>query len=312
MKDGKIYIAGHTGLVGSAILDKFKKEGHRDIIIRTHRGLDLICQLDVERFFQMEQPQYVIMAAGKVGGIGANISYPAQFIYENLAIQNNIIHSAYKYGVKKLLFLGCACCYPGECPQPMPEEFLLSGYLEPTSEPYEIAKIAGIKMCQAYNRQYGVNFISAISTNTYGPNDKFDPEHSHVIPALIRKFHQAKINRQDTVTVWGTGKPRRDFIYAEDLADACFFLMQNYNKPEIINIGKGIGVSIKELIFTIKEVIGYKGKIIFDTTRPDGVPQKVLDVSKLKNLGWQAKTPLKQGIARAYEWFIKHLEEISG
>ncbi|MFH0732096.1 MAG: GDP-L-fucose synthase [Candidatus Omnitrophota bacterium] len=310
-KKAKIYIAGHEGLIGSAIVNKLNKEGCRNLITRPHKKLDLVCQQDVEKFFRKEQPEYVIMAAGKVGGINANINYPAQFIYENLAIQNNIIHFSYKYKAKKLLFLAGACCYPRECPQPIKEEFLLSGKLEPTSEPYAIAKVAGITTCQAYNTQYGANFISAVSTNAYGPNDNFDPEDSHVIAGLIRRFYEAKISRQDTITVWGTGEPLRDFIYVEDLADACFFLLRNYNEPEIINIGSGKGTSIKELSFTVKEAVGYKGRVVFDASKPDGVPQKVLDVSKSKNLGWQANISLKEGIARTYDWFLKHPEAVS-
>ena len=263
-------------------------------------------QQDVEKFFQNEQPQYVVLAAAMVGGIQSNIANPAQFIYENIAIQTNVIHSAYLYGVKKLLFFGSACSYPRECPQPMKEEYLLSGYLEPTNEPYAVAKIAGIKMCQAYNKQYGANFICVVPTNTYGQNDNFSPEESHVIPALITKFHEAKTKREDVITILGTGKPLREFIYADDLADACFFLMQSYNEPNIINIGTSEEISILELALLIKEVVGYNGKIIFDTSKPDGTPRKALDVTKLKNLGWQAKTSLKEGLKKTYHWYLRH------
>jgi GDP-L-fucose synthase len=310
MKEDKIYIAGHTGLIGSAILRKLKQEGYSNIILRTHTELDLTSQSDVEFFFQKEQPQYVILAAGKVGGIRANITYPAQFIYENLVIQTNIIHSSYRSGVKKLLFLGSACSYPRDCPQPMKEEYLLSGYLEPTNEPYAIAKIAGMKMCQAYNWQYGTNFICAVSANVYGPNDNFDPHDSHVIPALIRKFHQAKMKGDTSVIVWGTGTPCREFICADDLADACIFLMHNYNKSEIINIGSGEAVSINELTRIIKEVVGYSGEIVFDTSKPDGVPRKVLDISKLRSLGWYPKINLREGIRKTYEWYLEHSKEV--
>lgn len=310
-KGAKIYIAGHSGLVGLAIFHKLKKEGCAHIVTKTHQEFDLLRQLDVENLFRAQRPQYVILAAAKVGGIQANISYPAQFIYENLAVQTNIIHASYQYEVKKLLFFGSACTYPRDCPQPMKEEYLLSGYLEPTNEPYAVAKIAGIKMCEAYNRQYGTNFICAIPTNVYGPNDDFDPNNSHVIPALIRKFHVAKIKSNATVTVWGSGSPRREFIYVDDLAEACIFLMENYNNSKIINIGVGEDVSIKELTYIIKEVIGYDGEIIFDASKPDGVSQKLLDISKLKNFGWQAKTSLMEGIRKTYEWYVKHLEEIS-
>ena len=310
-KDAKIYTAGHNGLVGSAIVHKLKKEGYTNIVTKSHRELNLLRQLDVENFFRKERPHYVILAAAKVGGIQANISYPAQFIYENLAIQNNIIHSSYQYRAKKLLFFGSACSYPRICPQPMKEEYLLSGYLEPTNEPYAVAKIAGIKMCEAYNRQYGTNFICAVPTNIYGPNDNFDPNNSHVIPALIRKFHEAKIKGLPSVKVWGSGNQRREFIYVDDVAEACLFLMNNYNNSKIINICVGEDVSVEELTYVIKEVICYEGEIIFDASKPDGIPQKLLDVSKLKNFGWQAETSLIEGIRKTYKWYVKQLEGIS-
>ncbi len=311
MKDTKIYIAGHTGLIGVALLSKYKKEGFENIVVRIHKELDLTRQSDVDDFFRTEKPQYVILAAAKVGGIHANSKYPAQFIYENISIQTNIIHSAYLYGVKKLLFFGSACTYPRKCPQPMKEEYLLSGYLEPTNEPYAVAKIAGIKMCQAYNKQYGTNFICAVPTNTYGLNDNFSPEESHVIPALIMKFHNAKQKNESAVTIWGTGRPMREFIYVDDVADACFFLMHRYNESNIINVGTGREVSIKELAHLIKEVVGYDGKIIFDTSKPDGSHRKSLDVTNLKNLGWQAKTSLKDGLQKTYHWYLRHAAKIN-
>lgn len=310
-KDAKIYIAGHKGLIGSAIYHSLKKDGYINIFTKEHQQLDLIRQQEVEIFFKTESPRYVILVAAKVGGIQANISYPAQFIFENIAIQNNVIHAAYLYGVKKLLFFGSACSYPRDCPQPMKEEYLLSGYLEPTNELYAVAKIAGIKMCQAYNRQYGTNFICAVPTNTYGPNDNFDTNDSHVIPALMKKFHDAKIKRQTAVTIWGTGTPCREFIYVDDVADACLFLMYHYNQSEIINISTSEGVSIKELTYIIKDTVGFNGEIIFDTSKPDGSPCKLLDATKLKNLGWQARTPLRDGIRDTYKWYINHLEEAS-
>lgn len=310
MKDAKIYIAGHKGLIGSAIVNKFIKEGYKNLVVRTREELDLTRQYDVEDFFQKEKPEFVILAAARVGGIYANSAYPAQFLYDNLCIQTNIINSSRQARVKKLLFFGSACSYPRECPQPMKEEYLLSGYLEPTNEAYAIAKIAGMKMCQAYNRQYGTNFICAIPTNTYGPNDSFDSKDSHVIPALIRKFHEAKIKSQAKVTIWGSGAPLREFIYVDDLAGACIFLMLHYNDTEIINVGTGKDISIRELAYLIKDVVGFSGEIIFDKTKPDGAPRKVLDITKIKNLGWQAKTPLRDGIMHTYNWHVNHLEKI--
>lgn len=306
-KKAKIYLAGYTGLVGSAILRKLKAGGFKNIITASRKQLDLTSQARVNKFFKMEKPEYVILAAAKVGGIYANISYPAQFIYENLAIQTNVIHSSYLYGVRKLLFFGSACTYPRDCPQPMKERYLLSGYLEPTNEPYAVAKIAGIIMCKAYSRQYGKNFVCAIPTNTYGPTDSFDLKDAHVIPALIKKFHEAKVNGNRSVTVWGSGSPVRDFLYVDDLADAALFLLHNYNDANIINIGSGKGISIKKLVYIIRDVVGYSGKTIFDSSKPDGVLMKVLDISKIKNLGWQPKTSLADGIIKTYDWYIKHL-----
>ncbi len=310
-RDSKIYVAGHTGLVGSAIVRRLINDGYTNIITINHEELDLLRQSDVEGFFKTTKPQYVILAAGRVGGIRANMSMPAKFIYENLMIQTNVIHSAYLFGTAKLLFLGSACSYPRECLQPMKEESLLSGYLEPTNEPYAVAKIAGIKMCQAYNRQYGVNFIYAVPTNVYGQNDNFNLDDSHVIPALIMKINEAKIKRKPTVTVWGTGTPVREFMYVEDLADACLFLMEHYNEADIINIGSGEEISIQKLAILVKEVVGYNGNLIFDASNPDGFPRKSLDISKLAKLGWQAKTSLNEGLQKTYNWYLKNLTEIS-
>ena len=304
--NAKIYVAGHTGLIGAAIISRLKSEGYTNIITYTHKELDLTHQSDVEAFFKNERPEYVFLAAAKVGGIYANSTYPAQFIYENLAIQTNVIHSAYKYEVKKLLFFGSACSYPRDCPQPMKEEYLLSGYLEPTNEPYAVAKIAGIKMCQTYNKQYGTNFICAIPTNVYGPNDNFDSNNSHVIPALIRKFYEAKEKGLSEVTIWGTGEVRREFIYVDDIADACLYLMEHYNESDIINIGVGEDISIKELAHIIREVVGYGGDVLFDKSKPDGVPKKMLDISRMRSYGWHVKVRLKEGISLTYEWYKKN------
>ena len=302
-KESIIYVAGHMGLVGSAILRRLKAQGFNNIITKTHKELDLMVQRDVDEFFKDATPEYVFLAAAKVGGILANNTYPAEFIYNNLMIQSNVIHCAYKYKVKKLLFLGSSCIYPRECPQPMKEEYLLTGPLEKTNESYAIAKIAGIKMCQAYNRQYGTGFISVMPTNLYGPGDNFDLETSHVIPALIRKFHEAKVKGEDTVIIWGTGKPRREFLHVDDLADACVYLMKRYDSGEIINIGVGKDISIKELALMIKQIVGFEGELVFDTTKPDGTPRKLLDVSKLQKMGWEARISLKKGIEDTYEWF---------
>ena len=305
-KNSKIYVAGHLGLVGSAITRKLKSLGYANLVLKTKDELDLMNQSAVADFFQKEKPEFVFLAAAKVGGILANNNYPAQFIYENLQIQNNIIQQSYLNKVKKLLFLGSSCIYPRQCAQPIKEEYLLTGPLEPTNEPYAIAKIAGIKMCQSYNRQYGTNFIAAMPTNLYGPNDNFDSDDSHVLPALIRRFHEGKINNSPTVSVWGTGSPRREFLYVDDLADACIFLMNNYDQGEIINIGTGEDLTIKELAELIKNIIGYHGEINWDTTRPDGTPKKLLDVSKLHNLGWQHQINIEQGIKMTYDWYKKY------
>jgi len=306
--DSKIYVAGHRGLVGSALVRKLTELGYTNLITRAHVELDLTRQTKVEDFFDKERPEYVFLAAAKVGGILANSTYPAEFIYNNIVVQSNVIHNSYLFGVKKLLFLGSSCIYPRDCPQPMKEDYLLSGYLEPTNEPYAIAKIAGIKMCHSYNRQYGTNFISVMPTNLYGPNDNFDIQNAHVLPALIRKFHEAKVAGQKEVVVWGTGSPRREFLYVDDLADACIFLMNNYNSSEIINIGVGKDISIKELALMVKEIVGFDGEIVFDTSKPDGTPIKLLDVSKLSSLGWQAKISLKEGIKKTYRWYTELLK----
>lgn len=307
-KNSKIYVAGHRGLVGSAIVRKLISEGYNNLVLKTHNELDLTRQEDVEKFFERERPEYVFVAAAKVGGIYANNTYPAEFIYNNLMIECNVIHSAFKYDVKKLLFLGSSCIYPRDCPQPMKEEYLLSGYLEKTNEAYAIAKIAGLKLCQYYKKQYGANFISCMPTNLYGPNDNFDLQNSHVIPALLRKFHEAKINNMPYVEVWGTGKPLREFLYVDDLADACLFLLNNYDGDMWINVGSGEEVSIAELANIIKEVVDYKGEIVFNANYPDGTPRKLLDVIKLWNLGWHSKTNLKDGLEITYQWFSKNYD----
>ncbi len=304
-KSSKIYIAGHRGMVGSAIHRKLISEGYTNIITRTSKELDLRNQTLVDAFFQTEQPEYVFLAAAKVGGIMANNTYRADFLYENLQLQNNVIHAAYVNKVKKLMFLGSSCIYPKLAPQPLKEEYLLTGTLEPTNEPYAIAKIAGIKMCEAYRAQYGCNFISVMPTNLYGINDNYHPENSHVLPALIRRLHEAKVNNAAHVEIWGTGSPLREFMYSDDLADACYFLMMNYNEPDFINIGTGHDLSIKDLAGLIKHVLGYEGAITFDTSKPDGTPRKLMDVSKLHSLGWKHKVELAEGIEMAYEDFLK-------
>jgi GDP-L-fucose synthase len=345
-KTSRIYVAGHRGLVGSAIFRKLQSEGYSDLIVRSHQELDLMRQAEVEAFFEEEKPKYVFLAAAKVGGILANSTYPAEFIYQNLLIESNVIHAAYVAGVKKLLFLGSSCIYPRDCPQPMKEEYLLSGKLEPTNEPYAIAKIAGIKMCQSYNRQYGTRFISVMPTNLYGRGDNFDLETSHALPALIRKFHEAKIREANLpevggrrleaedkpkgitsdlkrsapptsserserssngsfVTLWGAGTPMREFLHVDDLADACVFLMKHYEESEIINIGVGKDISISELAELIKDIVGFKGSICYDPSKPDGTPRKLLDVGKLKRLGWQPKISLRQGIEMTYRWYVE-------
>jgi GDP-L-fucose synthase len=358
-KTSRIYIAGHTGLVGSALLRRLEAEGCSNLVVRKHSDLNLTRKTDVEAFFKAETPEYVFLAAAKVGGIMANYTYPAEFIYTNLAIQNNVIHAAWKAGVKRLLFLGSSCIYPKECPQPMKEDYLLSGPLEPTNEPYAIAKIAGIKMCQSYNRQYGTQYMCVMPTNLYGPNDNFDLETSHVLPALIRKFHLAKLaeqgdwegiekdeqqygtipdkikqsigltgfisdyekttsNLEPSVLLWGSGNPKREFLHVDDLADACIFLSRlnendyhelfNHNRTPLINIGCGEDQTIKELSETVAQVVGYKGNVKWDIDKPDGTPQKLLDISKIKKLGWEPDTDLKDGIRNVYGWYLKNIK----
>jgi len=297
----KIYIAGHRGMVGSAIVRKLRREGYQNLVMFTSAELDLRDQKAVETFYKIEQPQYVFLAAAKVGGILANDSYPADFLYDNLMIQNNVIHGAHTSGVKKLLFLGSSCIYPKMAPQPIKEEYLLTGPLEPTNDAYAIAKIAGIMLCRKYHKQYGCNFISAMPTNLYGPGDNYDLKNSHVLPALLRKFHEAKISGNKKVTVWGSGSPRREFLHADDLADALYFLMQNYDQPEFVNVGTGKDISIKELAEMIKEISGYDGDLEFDTSMPDGTPRKLLDVSCLSNLGWTPSIDFKEGVRKVYE-----------
>jgi len=306
-KGAKIYVAGHRGLVGSAIVRKLREECFTNLLLRTHAELDLTRQGEVEAFFESERPEYVFLAAARVGGILANNAYPADFIYQNLAIQTHVIHSSHLYGVKKLLFLGSSCIYPKYSPQPMKEEYLLEGPLEPTNEPYAVAKIAGLKMCEAYNRQFGTCFISVMPTNLYGPNDNFDLETSHVLAALIRKVHEAKISEsRRPVVVWGTGNPRREFLYTDDLADACLFLMKHYARSEIVNVGHGKDISIRELAELVKNIAGYEGELVFDPSNPDGTPRKLLDVSRLAKLGWRPKTSLEEGIRKVYEWYVGH------
>lgn len=303
--DSKIFIAGHRGMVGSAIFRILQSRGYSNLIVRTSSQMDLRNQVVVDLFFQLEKPDYVFLAAAKVGGIVANNTYRADFLYDNLLIEANIIHAAKKYGVKKLLFLGSSCIYPKHAAQPIREEYLLTDSLEPTNEPYAIAKIAGIKLCEAYKDQYGCNFISAMPTNLYGKGDNYHPENSHVIPGLIRRFHEAKVNESEIVTVWGTGTPRREFLFADDLADACLFLMKNYNGKSIVNIGTGVDHAIKELAEMVAETVGYKGDIAFDIARPDGTPRKWLDVSKIHNMGWQHQTGLEEGLVQAYRDFLQ-------
>ena len=329
-KNSKIYIAGHRGLVGSAIVKNLESKGYTNLVYRTHKELDLLDSSAVAKFFKEEKPEYVILAAAKVGGIVANNTYRADFIYENLQIQNNVIHQSYLHDVEKLLFLGSTCIYPKEAPQPMKEDSLLTSPLEYTNEPYAIAKIAGIKMCESYNIQYGTNFISVMPTNLYGPNDNFDLEKSHVLPALLRKMHEAKLNNAPTVEIWGSGKPRREFLYSEDMADACVFLLESRDFRDTyeikrdenttcsietvknieirnthINIGTGVDISIKELALTIKKIVGYNGELYFNDTKPDGTMVKLTDPSKLHALGWKHTVELEEGISRVYEWYLK-------
>jgi GDP-L-fucose synthase len=302
-KDAKIYVAGHRGLVGSAIMKKLKKEGYNNLVYRTSSELDLRRQEKVEEFFKEEKPEYVILAAAKVGGIQANDTYSAEFLYDNLMIETNVIDAAYQNDVKKLLFLGSSCIYPKFADQPMKEDYLLSGKLESTNEGYAVAKITGIKLCEHYNKQYGTNFISAMPTNLYGPNDNFDLETSHVLPALIRKFHEAKVNDKDEVVIWGSGKPRREFLHVYDLADALLFLMNNYNGDQFVNVGVGKDISILELSELIKDIVGFEGEIVNDLSKPDGTPRKLLDVTRLNELGWEAQISLEEGIKDTYQWF---------
>jgi GDP-L-fucose synthase len=294
-------------MVGSAIVRKLQSEGFDNLLVRTSSELDLRNQAAVEDFFQTEKPDYVVLAAAKVGGIVANNTYRAEFLYDNLLIEANIIHQAYVAGVKKLLFLGSSCIYPKLAPQPLKEEYLLSGFLEPTNEPYAIAKITGIKLCEAYRSQYGCNFISAMPTNLYGPNDNYDLQGSHVLPALIRKFHEAKVNDQPFVEVWGTGTPRREFLHADDLADACFFLMQNYDEELFVNVGTGEDVTIRELVEQVQQVVGYEGEVRWNTDKPDGTPRKLMDVSRLHDMGWKHTTDLKDGVERTYQDFLANV-----
>lgn len=310
-KDARIYIAGHRGMVGSAIKRKLEKEGFTNFVTRLSSELDLRNQQAVADFFASEKPEYVFLAAAKVGGIVANNTYRAEFLYDNLQIQNNIIHQSYLNGVKKLMFLGSSCIYPKMAPQPLKEEYLLTGPLEETNEPYAIAKIAGIKMCDAYRSQYGCNYISVMPTNLYGYNDNYHPQNSHVLPAMIRRIHEAKEQSAPFVTVWGTGSPRREFLFADDLAEACYYLMQTYNEPGLVNIGTGEDISIKDLAYLVKKVIGYEGEIKFDTSKPDGTPRKLMDVTKLANAGWCFHTALEEGIALAYKDYMSKGELVA-
>ena len=299
----KIYVAGHRGLVGSALIRRLEKDGFINIVTKTHGELDLTRQSDVEGFFAEEKPAYVILAAAKVGGIHANDTYPADFIMKNLQIECNVIDAAYKNGVEKLLFLGSSCIYPRECPQPIKEEYLLSGYLEKTNEAYALAKIAGLKMCAYYNQQYGTDYISVMPCNLYGINDNFSLENSHVLPALMRKFHEAKMKNEQTVTVWGSGKPLREFLNVDDLADACLYLMDHYSGNEFFNVGSGKEITILELAEMVKKVTGYQGKIVMDSSKPDGTPRKLTDISRLKAMGWKPKIDLEEGLKQTYEWY---------
>jgi GDP-L-fucose synthase len=302
-KDAKIYVAGHQGLVGSTLMQKLGSHGYTNLITRTLYELDLRNQQAVQQFFSSERPEYIFLGAARVGGILANSTYPADFIYDNIMIQTNVIHAAHMFGAKKLLFLGSSCIYPRLCPQPIKEDYLLTGSLEATNEPYALAKIAGLKMCQSYRRQHGSNFITAMPTNLYGPRDNFDLQNSHVIPGLIHKFHQAKMEQRDQVVMWGSGKARREFLYVDDLAQALIFLMKNYDHEQWINIGVGIDVTIAELAYLIKDVVGFEGDCVFDTSKPEGTPQKLLDITHLDSLGWKAAVPLRDGLMKTYDWF---------
>lgn len=305
-KQAKIYVAGHRGMVGSAIVRRLEKAGFENIVVKTSKELDLRIQAAVFEFFDAEKPDYVFLAAAKVGGIMANNTYRAEFLLDNLQIQNNVIDAAYKNGVKKLLFLGSSCIYPKLAPQPLKEDYLLTGLLEPTNEPYAIAKIAGIKLCEAYRSQYGANFISAMPTNLYGPNDNYDLENSHVLPAMIRKFHEAKQENRPSVTLWGTGSPLREFLHVDDMADACYFLMQEYNGSQHVNVGVGEDLSIRELAELIQKIVGYEGELIWNTDKPDGTPRKLMDVSKIHAMGWRHKIDLESGIRATYRDFLEN------
>lgn len=304
----KIYVAGHRGLVGSAILRRLQNDGYTNLVYRTSQELDLRDKTAVDHFFTVEKPEYVFLAAAKVGGIVANNEFPADFIRDNLMIQTNVIDASYRNDVSKLLFLGSTCIYPKLAPQPLKEEYLLTGPLEPTNDAYALAKISGIKMCQSYNKQYGTTYISAMPTNLYGENDNFDLQSSHVLPALMRKFHEAKENDKASVEIWGTGTPKREFLYSDDLADACLFLMKHYDDDEIVNIGVGEDVTIRELAETIKDVVGFEGELTFDTSKPDGTPRKLVDTTKINGLGWSAKIELRDGVERAYDWYLENME----
>jgi GDP-L-fucose synthase len=308
----KIYVAGHRGMVGSAIVRRLQAEGFENLVLRTRQELDLTGQHAVETFFASERPEYVFLAAAKVGGIHANDTYPAEFLRDNLAIQTNVIHNAWKHGTKKLLFLGSSCIYPRDCPQPIKEEYLLTGPLEPTNEWYAIAKIAGLKMCQAYRKQYGFDAICAMPTNLYGPGDNYHPENSHVVPALIRRIHEAKHRGDDEVVIWGTGRPLREFLHVDDLAEACLLLVQRYSGEQIVNVGSGEEVSIAQLAQLIAEAVGYQGRLVFDASKPDGTPRKLLDNSHLRALGWTARMTLIEGVASTYAQFVNHLSTTPG
>jgi GDP-L-fucose synthase len=304
--DSRVYVAGHRGLVGSALFRRLESAGYERLITRSRNELELLDARAVDEFFESERPEYVFLAAARVGGILANDTYPVEFLQDNLQVQLNVIEAAYRHGVEKLLFLGSSCIYPKHAPQPMKEEYLLTGELEPTNEPYAIAKIAGVELCKSYNRQHGTDYISVMPTNLYGPGDNFDLQTSHVLPALIRKFHDAKERGDESVTVWGTGEPRREFLHVDDLADACVYLMDNYSGSEIVNIGVGEDVSIRELAELVRDVVGYEGGIVHDASKPDGAPRKLLDVSRLRGLGWEAGIPLRKGVEDTYRWYVEH------
>lgn len=308
-KTTKIYVAGHRGMAGSAILRGLESRGYKELVTRTHQELDLTVQTDVESFFQKEKPQVVVLAAAKVGGIMANIQSPAEFLYDNLMIQSNVIHSSYRNGVKKLLFLGSSCIYPRLSPQPMKEEYLLDGKVEPTNEGYAIAKIAGMKLCEMYNRQYGTDYISVMPCNLYGYGDNFDPVRSHVVPAVIRKFYEAKRNGSPEVVVWGTGNARRELLFAEDMADACLYLLDSYSGNDFFNVGMGTDVSVRELAELVRDITGYQGRIVFDPSKPDGMPRKLLDCSRLTHAGWTCKTSLREGLEKTCQWYLENISD---